>query len=565
MEPVELYDIGAEIFDAFEDLGNSNQVIGRHHLASEAQRFRLWAHSLGLHQQGHASLDYRVRDAVVVKDRLAEILSELQEHLVNLLAIAKGERLPYEQDVSAEANKDDEDDDKASDISDAECHDSEQSNSDSESSVHEVDFRLQSLTESLDALYSLATKIRNPRNRPQRTNNQLYKRIPAEHRASFIEEREQAEIATIAWIQRNQIIDGISSLEPVGIEGLIEQYASRSNWLVRRTGIANARRKQQFVYWKDHATRLSKAPIRKKPVIQIVEQPTEGIGDEPITIPQSQLAASVVTEQAPLVMAPSLATSATKLEADFVKLDDLKSVISHQSYVSTVINVKGEKVEWPAPPTHITSNGYFTCPYCKILCPQRYLVKNAWHVHLIHDLQPYHCTYKDCPDPHRLYGTRQEWLDHESQHTRVWHCQGHGEEFETQPEYVEHLKTSHPETTPEHFSPELIATVVGPSLKPYRDCPFCPTAFSDTVEMQKHITFHLERLALIALTPLAGGGSDEDSSGRPSDSHEVQHHGRQGSILGDFDDSLAISAFRDGAKSFEISASRHGPGCYDGV
>lgn len=119
----------------------------------------------------------------------------------------------------------------------------------------------------------------------------------------------------------------------------------------------------------------------------------------------------------------------------------------------------------------------------------------------------------------------------------MWHCQAHGEEFETQPSYVEHLKVSHPEVTPVYFSPELIAAVVGPSLKPRRDCPFCPTAFSETIEMQKHIIFHLERFALLALPPLIGDGSDEeDSSGRPSDSHEVQHHGRQSSVLGDFDD-----------------------------
>ncbi|KAI1773627.1 hypothetical protein F4818DRAFT_452679 [Hypoxylon cercidicola] len=232
-------------------------------------------------------------------------------------------------------------------------------------------------------------------------------------------------------------------------------------------------------------------------------------------MPQSQLASSVAVGQTALAAAPSFATSATKLEADFVKPDDLKSVVSHQSLVSTVMNVKGEKLEWPEPPTQMTSNGYFTCPYCRILCPQRYLAKNTWRVHLIHDLQPYHCTYKDCSDPHRLYGSRQEWIDHESQHSRVWHCQVHGEEFETQPNYVEHLKMSHPETTPGSFSPELIAAVVGPSLEPHRDCPFCPTAFSETIEMQKHMT--------------------EDGSGRPSDSHQVQHHSRQGSVHGDFD------------------------------
>lgn len=74
----------------------------------------------------------------------------------------------------------------------------------------------------------------------------------------------------------------------------------------------------------------------------------------------------------------SLATSATRLDETFMKLDDLKSVISHQSRVSTVMNLRGEKLEWPSPPAQTASDGFFTCPYCKIICPREYLAKEAW-------------------------------------------------------------------------------------------------------------------------------------------------------------------------------------------
>lgn len=155
-------------------------------------------------------------------------------------------------------------------------------------------------------------------------------------------------------------------------------------------------------------------------------------------------------------------------------------------------------------------------------------------MHLIHDLQPYHCTFERCHDANRIYGTRQEWLEHESLHTRVWHCAVHCEEFETQPEYTAHLHEKHPEQKAEYFSPELIAAAVGPSLRLHRDCPFCPTAFSEASPLQKHVTFHLERLALLALP-----ADDEDEinkSERASDSHEGQRRGRAGSIEGDFTD-----------------------------
>lgn len=153
-------------------------------------------------------------------------------------------------------------------------------------------------------------------------------------------------------------------------------------------------------------------------------------------------------------------------------------------------------------------------------------------MHIIHDLQPYHCTFERCHDSNRIYGTRQEWLEHESLHTRVWHCAAHGEEFETQLEYTTHLHEEHPERPTEYSSPELIAAVVGPSLRLRRDCPFCPGAFSEVGGLQKHITFHLERLALLALP--ADDEDDIEQPERASDSHEGQRRGRVESVEADF-------------------------------
>lgn len=153
-------------------------------------------------------------------------------------------------------------------------------------------------------------------------------------------------------------------------------------------------------------------------------------------------------------------------------------------------------------------------------------------IHQIHDLQPYQCTYEDCPDPHRLYGQRQEWIDHENQHRRVWHCHAHSKEFETQPEYIRHANDEH---SGEGSSPELTATLVGSSLQPHRDCPFCPTAFSDLAHLRKHITYHLERLALFALPDIEIDVKDQDVSERSSDTNlAVERRGRRDSIKGDF-------------------------------
>lgn len=129
---------------------------------------------------------------------------------------------------------------------------------------------------------------------------------------------------------------------------------------------------------------------------------------------------------------------------------------------------------------------------------------------------------------------KQEWIDHENQHRRVWHCHSHEAEFETQPEYLQHLREQHPEEYNAYTS-EMIAAAVGASAKPHRDCPFCPTTFCDVRMMQNHVRYHLERLALYALPDIEDGMDDELASATSLDSPRViGKRGREASIGKDF-------------------------------
>lgn len=511
MESTELHELGAEVFAAFSELTGVRDIANDStdkRLVTEEQRFRLWAHSLGLHNQGHSSLDYRVRD-VVVNSSLADILSELKEHLENLVSVRRGERQPFETAAAATGVPDDGASDRDSDARSTATTSTSPSLSDGKTSFREVTFRIESITETLDALYSLATEIRNPRNRPQRAVDDLYKHVPAHMRREFILEREEAAVAIICYVQRELLSEGLQKgeLKAAGTshDDILEQYASPSNWLVRRVGIANARRKQQFSYWKQHGGRISRG-LPDNP--QLPRSDGKQHNDAPAA-DSHQPTQTQSEEGARMPMQPyltrSLATPATTF-GETLNSDDFKSAISHQSHISTVLNLRGEKLGWPSPPAQTSSSGFFTCPYCKIICPAKYLANEAWwlvcshlhgrlsqsltagfSVHIIHDLQPYHCTFERCHDPNRIYGTSQEWLEHESLHTRVWHCTAHGEEFETQLEYTTHLHEKHPEHPMEYFSLELIAAVVGPSLRLLRDCPFCPGAFSEASVLQKLI------------------------------------------------------------------------------
>lgn len=135
----------------------------------------------------------------------------------------------------------------------------------------------------------------------------------------------------------------------------------------------------------------------------------------------------------------------------------------------------------------------------------------------------------------------------------MWHCHEHGDEFETQPEYTQHLEDSHPDSTPEHFSSTLIAAVVGPSMRIHRDCPFCPSGFSDIAQMQAHLIFHLERLAQLALHNGLNVSDDDAESGHSSQSHQGQLRGRKDSIFRDFDGEEDESSFAELVASDETA------------
>ncbi|KAJ4860619.1 ankyrin repeats (3 copies) domain-containing protein [Trichoderma breve] len=519
------------------------------HLAAEEQRFQLWAHSLGLYQQGHASLDYRVRDAEIVKSGFARILEELQTHIENLLAIERNERLPYEaQDISkGDRETVDNDGDRSDSERDNSPEASEVSSPSDNSSFHEVEFRLNGLNDAITALYSLADKIRSSLHRPQRNIHQLYKHVPAEKRDAEIQEREEVEIAAVCYLHRQYLMENTDKTATAydAADEIFAKYSSAGHWLLRRTGIANARRKQQFIYWKEHVVRLNqmRAELAEQKIVHI-NPGTDGPVQSPLQLnPKFEN-----TEQAVLPAIPISTTTATTL-----KPGDLRSAISYQTRVSTVISPGGKKLEWPDPPRVDLVGGYFICPYCKTLCPEKYLQKNVWTVHLIHDLQPYHCTYEQCLDPNQVYGSRQEWINHENGHTRVWHCHEHSEEFETQPEYIQHLEDSHPDSTPEHFSPALVAAAVGPSIRIRRDCPFCPSGFSDIAQMQSHLIFHLERLAQLALHNGPNVSDGDTESGHSSQSHQGQLRGRKDSIFRDFDTEEDESSFAELVASDETA------------
>jgi hypothetical protein len=75
--------IGARVRSQFHCLINQGRGLGEHEypLTIEADRYELWVVNLGLFASAHASLDYRVRDADIIKDALSTFLTDLYDAL----------------------------------------------------------------------------------------------------------------------------------------------------------------------------------------------------------------------------------------------------------------------------------------------------------------------------------------------------------------------------------------------------------------------------------------------------------------------------------------------------
>ena len=96
-EPTSLRKIGQETAKSFSVLTNElSRTTSRFkgqlspaRCALQGERLTLWATTLGLFHAGHASLDYRLRDADIVRCYVIDVLQELNAYLSDSTFIAR--------------------------------------------------------------------------------------------------------------------------------------------------------------------------------------------------------------------------------------------------------------------------------------------------------------------------------------------------------------------------------------------------------------------------------------------------------------------------------------------
>jgi hypothetical protein len=166
----------------------------------EEERFSLWAQSQGLQRGGHDSLDYRVRDIAVVRHLLHRVLRDLRDHVENLLSLVRGDRQPLESEYVEEEDEGENEESPSDSRVMAGKPDVNPEGSASSELPSEVESRRNGITEAVDALYSVAVRLREPKNRPQRTIFELGRSAPSQLRLLVSEVEELDEAAAVSHL-----------------------------------------------------------------------------------------------------------------------------------------------------------------------------------------------------------------------------------------------------------------------------------------------------------------------------------------------------------------------------
>ncbi|CBF86722.1 hypothetical protein AN2377.2 [Aspergillus nidulans FGSC A4] len=327
---------------------------------NEAQRFDIWASNLGVFHDGHSSLDYRFRDSSPLFEYTSNLLYDLSEALSAFaLQVAPG---PHSQ----EAIVDDFDDLTLSD------DESEDFSSYQEGSL--PDQYLTNISTTVNRLYALSFRVRNPKMRTGLSKALSYKEVDSETGVDLME----------AYMERDsRRLEELFRTWRVGDE-------AGPQFMVERLARANMNRRKQFRYWE-----------RRKIKYQYYHNVATGC----------RWLRELETTSIQRNTRPSEPSTATSPNTSVIL--ETESTVSTDTFVVTSGGTF-DPLELPAPPVVDADSPEFECPYCFTICAEETARPHAWRRHILRDLRPYICTFKNCKDADQQYDTFTDWASHES-------------------------------------------------------------------------------------------------------------------------------------------------------
>ena len=318
-----------------------------------------------------------------------------------------------------------------------------------------------------------------------------------------------------------------SFFEPFDINYARQRFPSAKEFLVQRLGKAISKRRQWLKYREQHALKLG----------QFLD-PAENILDSASTLSET----TATTFEAPTVAfehhnsfasnlpsggshslgsEPSISDLAATFNLASLRRVQSMSTIATETTYATTFGDEG-RLRMPDIPEEGLDTQPFECSYCHHIVS----VSNthAWMRHVYRDLQPYVCTFEECPIGEETYESRHRWFNHEMQsHYRVWPCLGHcNEVFLIREELEQHVRAHIEQNIP----PAQLKVFVDMAAR-YPDkvhtefeCPLCASKITGTTSLEKHLGRHLEGLALFALPHPESVSIEASESGDSNDSEE---------------------------------------------
>ncbi|KAK5204193.1 general transcription repressor [Exophiala xenobiotica] len=348
---------------------------------SQSERFRTWAVDLGLLVPGHGSLDYRVREAENVQQTIRAYLNDLSDYLRNLGELGSSQSLDdYQVRTSTESpnvavedvdTSDDEDMDQAAYIS----------------------ILLQSVEDVIDRLFKLSTKIRNPSTHLISTRVKLFRCIDEDSGCDLLEAFKHYDYCHVLSIFRGYYQKASSEVYEASLGNFVNgEDEVEENWhtadncllcesrqdvmedsapsdesatsmsgrdrdveaefLVQRLAKANAQRRQQFFYWREHHrkkethTDMNSRLTGKEMINARLAHAMERVEVNP---------GASSLQPRDLLHTPTI-TTATRLIPAVSRSFDAKSEVSVSEYAGSSYDPGSEAYEFPPAPKHIASN-----------------------------------------------------------------------------------------------------------------------------------------------------------------------------------------------------------------
>ncbi|EXJ84053.1 hypothetical protein A1O3_04720 [Capronia epimyces CBS 606.96] len=326
--PETLAEVGFKVVQLFEKVTRDwpgmedHKGLDYERVDNEQDRFNLWAVHLGLHQRGHASLDYRFRDA----RNLYEYARKL---LVDLLHALAGSKYPlglaiYQIDLFStnhlllEVNDDifkragslengshptEDVDNVKSDDDDDDDDDSDDDSWDGFDDETLAQAAFKSVVDSIDRLFKLAMKVRDPATRTGFSRGYQYEQVDSESGVGLFESFQTQHI------DEQHIHDLLRSYPyPSKPDDKGKQIDKYNSYLVKRLAEANNKRRRLFAYWRHHKlNQVRHAETVKERMMRQV-QLGEGVAVMP-----------------PSTSARSKPTTATHRDYSKINIDDTRS------------------------------------------------------------------------------------------------------------------------------------------------------------------------------------------------------------------------------------------------